>query len=107
MIKRSKQNWSVGQQVKVGFLVLTVVAAISTPGDGLPDAYILSSKSAFYEFVPHNGLNKLSHSEAGKRIEQGVQAARRLTLDVITKASDQSLHTVLMASLVSLQGAHQ
>lgn len=57
MIKNSKQNWEVGQTVKVGFLSLEVVAKVATPGDYMPDAYALkSAKGAFYRFVPHNGI---------------------------------------------------
>ena len=41
MITRTKQSWEVGQTVKSGFMTLTVKAKIATPGDGLPDAYIL------------------------------------------------------------------
>lgn len=58
MIQRSKQDWSVGKKVKVGFLTLYVLAAIATPGDYLPDAYVLANadNTKFYRFVPHNGL---------------------------------------------------
>lgn len=59
MINRTKQNWNVGQTVKVGFMTLTVLAAVATPGDYKPDAYVLSAKGSFYRFVPHNGLVKL------------------------------------------------
>jgi len=57
MITKTKQNWSVGQTVKVGFLSLVVERAIPTPGDFQPDAYILTSAdgSRFYRFVPHYG----------------------------------------------------
>jgi len=59
-IKNSKQNWSVGQTVKVGFLSLLVVAIEPTPGDYLPDAYLLrSAKGVAYRFVPHHGLEKI------------------------------------------------
>ncbi len=57
MITNSKQFWAVGQTVKVGFMSLQVVARVPTPGDYLPDAYVLkSAKGVFYRFVPHNGL---------------------------------------------------
>lgn len=60
MINRTTQNWGTGKTVKVGFMTLTVMAAVPTPGDYKPDAYILKSKNgAFYEFVPHNGLTRL------------------------------------------------
>jgi len=58
MITKSKQVWAVGEMVKVGFMNLRVMAAQKTPGDYLPDAYILANRDAtkFYRFVPHNGL---------------------------------------------------
>ncbi len=60
-ITKSTQIWVPGQAVKVGFLSLVVVEMVPTPGDGLPDAYILSSmdKRRTYRFVPHNGLERL------------------------------------------------
>jgi len=60
MIQNSKQDWSVGKTVKVGFMTLTVKELELTPGDFKPDAYILENqKGAQYRFVPHNGLEKL------------------------------------------------
>ncbi len=60
MITHSQQSWAIGQRVKVGFLTLTVKAAIPTPGDMMPDKYILvSDKGVEYEFMPHWGLNRL------------------------------------------------
>lgn len=58
MIKTSAQNWEIGEQVKVGFMTLRIVDKQVTPGDYLPDAYILTNKDAskYYRFVPHNGL---------------------------------------------------
>lgn len=69
MIKNSKQDWSVGKQVKVGFLTLEVIDAKITPGDFMPDAYLLkSSKNIYYCFIPHNGLTKLNNKEDFKNI---------------------------------------
>ena len=70
MIKNSKQNWQVGATVKVGFLSLVVKAAIATPGDYMPDAYILSNQAGtqFYKFVPHNGLEKIGAVEANEML---------------------------------------
>jgi hypothetical protein len=60
MIKNSKQKWEVGQEVKVGFMTLTVTAKEPTPGDWLPDAYLLVAKNGNqYRFVPHNGLERI------------------------------------------------
>jgi hypothetical protein len=63
MIKNSKQSWQVGEVVKVGFMKLMVVSKEPTPGDWLPDAYILcglgDKMHNKYRFVPHNGLERI------------------------------------------------
>jgi hypothetical protein len=57
MISRTKQDWTVGQTVKVGFMRLTVVTVKLTPGDYKPDGYYLrSNKGKLYYFTPYNGL---------------------------------------------------
>jgi hypothetical protein len=70
MIKNSKQSWEAGATVKVGFMSLVVKAAIATPGDFAPDAYILVNKAGtqMYKFVPHSGLEKLSLFQARELI---------------------------------------
>lgn len=62
MITNSKQAWEVGSVVRVGFLSnLTVKAKEPTPGDYMPDAYILEAGNGRqYRFVPHNGLERIS-----------------------------------------------
>ena len=62
MITRSKQNWEIGQTVKVGFLSLKVVATQPTPGDYRPDIYHLTNLDGTrkYEFTPHFGLERVS-----------------------------------------------
>lgn len=55
----AKQAWEVGQIVNVGFIKgLVVKEKVATPGDYLPDLYVLwqPSTNRFYSFVPHNGL---------------------------------------------------
>lgn len=71
MIRNSKQSWEVGESVKVGFLTLIVVAKVPTPGDFLPDAYVLTNKGAtkFYRFVPHHGLTSHPSKDAAIRSE--------------------------------------
>ena len=60
MVKSKKQNWEIGNQVKVGFLSLIVTAKRATPGDYMPDAYeLISAKGVRYEFVPHHGLSRI------------------------------------------------
>lgn len=65
MITNSAQNWSLGALVKVGFMNLKVLAAVPTPGDYAPDAYLLGNLAGdrFYKFVPHNGLEKITRNE--------------------------------------------
>lgn len=62
VITKSKQIWEVGETVKVGFLVLRITAKEPTPGDYMPDAYLLTDKTGQknYRFVPHNGLERLN-----------------------------------------------
>jgi hypothetical protein len=56
---KAPQDWTPGRTVKVGFLSLTVVAKIATPGNYLPDQYALTNgRGIFYKFVPHNGLTR-------------------------------------------------
>ena len=61
MITRSKQQWTVGSTVKVGFMTLRVLSA-RAEYDGMPDIYTLESLdgSKRYEFIPHNGLSRVS-----------------------------------------------
>ena len=60
MINKSKQDWSVGNVVKVGFMTLKVLG-IKAVKDGLPDIYIMENpkNGKKYEFIPHNGLQAL------------------------------------------------
>jgi hypothetical protein len=59
---RSRQNWTPGQTVKVGFLTLKVLELIPTPGDYKPDKYHLIDlkNGREYEFTPHNGIEKIT-----------------------------------------------
>lgn len=88
MITKSKQDWTKGQVVRVGFLSLTVKAAVTTPGDYKPDAYILANAAGtqLYSFVPHNGLNKISAQEARDMLAQAEQHAARIAAKAIAQA---------------------
>ncbi len=59
-IKNSKQDWSIGETVKVGFLTLRVTGLRSVV-DGLPDIYTLENFKGDrqYEFIPHNGIMRI------------------------------------------------
>lgn len=61
MIKNTKQNWTIGSTVKVGFLTLRVTGAKAIK-DYLPDIYSLESLDGtkLYEFIPHNGLTRIN-----------------------------------------------
>ena len=87
-ITRSRQDWSPGQTVKVGFLSLVVVQCIPTPGDFAPDAYILANaaRTQLYRFVPHNGLEKLPLDEANALIAGAVALAQRQAQAAIARA---------------------
>jgi hypothetical protein len=60
MINNSKQNWSIGNLVKVGFMTLKVLE-VKAVKDYLPDIYILENpkNGKRYEFIPHNGLTAI------------------------------------------------
>lgn len=89
MITKTKQDWTAGATVKVGFLTLTVVAAVPTPGDFAPDAYILTNKAGtqLYKFVPHNGVEKIDITEARNLMAEAKAYAARQAEKAITKAA--------------------
>jgi hypothetical protein len=55
--EKSKQDWSIGNTVKVGFMKLRVTG-VRSEKDFLPDIYELVDErnDRRYEFIPHNGL---------------------------------------------------
>lgn len=89
MITTTKQDWTIGQTVKVGFLSLIVKAKIATPGDFAPDAYILVNGAGMqlYSFVPHKGVQKISPIEAQALMAQAEEAAARVAYRAMAKAS--------------------
>lgn len=62
MITNSRQHWSIGSVVRVGFLRLRVIAAIATPQDYKPDQYALESLDGtkWYRFTPHHGIQRVN-----------------------------------------------
>ena len=60
MIVNTRQDWTPGKVVKVGFLHLRVLS-YRAEFDGLPDIYTLESLDGRkrYEFIPHNGLSRI------------------------------------------------
>ncbi len=95
MIRNSKQVWTVGSTVKVGFLTMMVKAAIATPGDGLPDVYFLAKVAGtkLYEFTPHTGLRSVTVEEAAERV-----ADLRAALDRIAASETARAIKVAQAS---------
>lgn len=87
MITKTAQNWTVGNTVKVGFLSLVVKAAVATPDDYLPDAYILANLKGtqLYKFVPHNGLEKISADEAREMLAVAKRHAEKLAEKAVAK----------------------
>jgi hypothetical protein len=68
MIRNSRQSWEVGRAVRVGFLTLTVLAKVETPGNWLPDQYALTDgRGRFYCFIPHNGLTRCDSFDEAMR----------------------------------------
>ncbi len=59
-ITNSKQDWTPGSTVKVGFLSLRVLS-VEAVRDGMPDIYTLESLDGVkrYAFIPHNGLSRI------------------------------------------------
>lgn len=100
MINRTKQDWAVGKAVRVGFMTLTVVATVATPGDFKPDAYVLASNNAFFQFVPHNGLNKITADEARALVAEGKRQADQQAAAAIAKASATAAHAALVSALL-------
>jgi hypothetical protein len=60
-IIHSKQDWTPGQLVNVGFLRLRMVR-VEAVFDGKPDIYTLESLdgSKRYEFIPHMGITRIN-----------------------------------------------
>ncbi len=89
MISNSNQNWTTGATVRVGFMTLKVRAAVVTPEDYAPDAYILCSLSGdkLYKFVPHNGLTAITLDEARSMIADANQYADRVADAAVEKAT--------------------
>lgn len=88
MITKSKQIWAVGNTVKVGFMSLLIQRAIQTPGDYLPDAYLLSNLAGtqLYKFVPHNGLEKITCDEYNEYLAADIELIKIQASRVISKA---------------------
>lgn len=102
MINKTKQVWAVGSTVKVGFMAgLLVLAAVPTPGDYMPDAYLLSRNNQFYSFVPHNGLTKIDESEARQMVADAKKQANYAAADALAKAQQAARHSEVVVQLMA------
>lgn len=54
MIIKTKQNWTIGQTMKVGFLSLEVVKVKGN------EYFLKSTKNVYYSFTPYTGLVRLA-----------------------------------------------
>ncbi len=72
MINKTKQNWTVGQTVKIGFMSLVVKAAAGTQ---------------LYKFVPHNGVEKIGVDEARELMASAERHAARIAAQIIARVS--------------------
>ena len=99
MINNTKQNWQVGNTVKVGFLNLIIKAAVATPGDYAPDAYLLTNINGtqIYKFVPHNGIEKITANEATALIQTSAAHAQRLAARAIANAAASATNNAVFA----------
>lgn len=100
-MNKAMQDWAAGSTVKVGFLTLKVIAKVATPGDFKPDAYVLSSATAFYSFVPHNGLTKITAGEAADLVAEGKRIAAQQAAAAISKASATAAHAAAVELLLA------
>lgn len=100
--KNSKQSWAVGASVRVGFLTLTVISALSPNGDGLPGAYILTSGTKLYSFVPHNGLTTISPDEAVELVEASKAAVAAAEARALKNAAAVCETAAACAKLLAL-----
>lgn len=100
-MSKSKQDWTVGQNVRVGFLSVAVVARLEATGDGNPGAYILTNGTQLYSFVPHNGVSKITDEQAVAMCEESkrITAARaaRAQAQVARVASNSAMCARLQA----------
>jgi hypothetical protein len=102
MVRNSKQNWTIGQTVRVGFLSLTVVAGLEATGDGLAGAYILTNGAQLYAFIAHRGVHKISDDEAVLMCEESKRITEARVARAKAQASRIAENAVVCAHLQSI-----
>ena len=92
MIRNSKQQWEIGQKVRVGFMSLTVRLVVN-------GGYVLTNHAGdkLYAFVPHNGLSRIDAAEARAAIETHQRHAERLAQRAIAHAQRVDAFDALFA----------
>jgi hypothetical protein len=100
MIRNSTQKWEVGQTVRVGFLSLVVRAKVATPGDGMPDAYLLTNAAGdrLYCFQPHCGCRAIDVNEARELMDTAQRHAARAATQALARAQLASPVDAIFAS---------
>lgn len=103
MICNTVQQWEPGQTVRVGFLTLTVRAAVATPGDGRPDAYLLSNAAGtqLYRFVPHGGVEKIDLEGARAMLDAAKTVAARQAGVALAKAQAEARAAAAINALMA------
>jgi len=102
MIKNSKQNWTVGSKVNVGFMRgLLILAVVPTPGDLKPDAYVLASATKYYKFTPHFGLEEITKATVIEMTEEAKAIARAQAEAATDAAARRSSESEFQARLIS------
>lgn len=94
MITNSKQKWSVGQTVNIGFMKgLTVKAALAT------GEYLVSNAAStkLYSFTPHDGIRAVSIEEARELMAEAEAYAARVAARAISNAQQAAAIGALFA----------
>jgi hypothetical protein len=102
MNRNSKQDWTVGQTVRVGFLSLVVVAGLEATGDGNPGAYILTNGAQLYSFVPHNGVSKITDEQAVAMCEESKRISAARAARAQTQIARVSVNAAVCARLQAI-----
>ena len=92
MVRNSKQQWQVGQTVKVGFMQLVVRQVVGAP-------YILTNKAGdkLYAFEPYTGCRAITASELESLREDARIAEQNARADAWDRAQSAARVNALFA----------
>lgn len=72
MARAAKQTWVAGNEVRIGFLTgFIVLEKVASPGNWLPDGYVLQRAGKLYAFIPHSGLTQQGSVEDARNFIEG------------------------------------